>query len=67
MANLVLNADFRLTDASERQILRQVALQSNNYRPFAGAFNFIADVAREVRAVINEVEQRHPAIRGRYL
>lgn len=67
MANLVLNADFRLTDASERQILRQVALQNNTYRPFAGAFKFISDLAREVNASIQDVEQRYPTIRGRYL
>lgn len=74
MANIVLNADFRYTDAAERQILRQVAAQQEILQPFAQAYAFVARQTRafvafvaDVNALVQDVEQRHPGIRGQYL
>ncbi|MGE4338146.1 MAG: hypothetical protein AB7E55_19520 [Pigmentiphaga sp.] len=70
MNNLVLNTDFRLTDAAERQLLRQmVAEQQTRFYPVTGVVNFVVDkirglaeLAAETRTVMDEVGQRYPRL-----
>ena len=74
MANVALNADFRFSDAAERQVLRQVAAQQENYQPIIAAAAFVvrqvrglASLFAETNAAIQQVEQRYLSIRRHYL
>ncbi len=75
MANTVLNADFRLTDATERQLLRQmVAEQQARFHPVALLVNYVVDKARALGATwdatvetMDDVSRRYPSVTQHYI